>query len=222
MQNDSSIVTCFNDGFINGSYQRYINFLFQDHPILVGKGRKVAIKPGIQTLILKTIEMRPMSLQKAMFSLTLCTDDTTQDFAPIIRSYVVQIHNGQPDVEFIKLINFMIMAFGYKRKGLPPDRAMQRAYESFSKYQGQSFYAVIKLKRELVIRNSRPIGSADPLAYEFIPSEAYETRYAPVIDSIRSLARPYRYTDIDMYSLILPLSEGDKAIIKQYGSKNQI
>lgn len=222
MQNDSSIVTCFNDGFIKGSYQRYINFLFQDHLVSVGKTRKVAIKPGIQTLMLKTIEMRPMSLQKAMFSLTLCTEDATQDFAPIIRSYVVQIHNGQPDAEFIKLINFMIKAFGYKRKGLPPDRAMQKAYELFAKYQGRSFYAIIKLKRELVIRNSRPVGSANPLDYEFIPKEAYETRYAPVIDSIRSLDRPYRYTDIDMYKLILPLSEGDKAIIKQYGSKNPI
>lgn len=222
MQNDSSIVTCFNDGFIKGSYQRYINFLFQDHLVSVGKTRKVAIKPGIQTLILKNIEMRPMSLQKAMFSLTLSTEDATQDFAPIIRSYVVQIHNGQPDAEFIKLINFMVKAFGYKRKGLPPDRAMQKAQELFAKYQGQSFYAIIKLMRELVIRNSRPVGSANPLDYEFLPKEAYETRYAPVIDSIRSLDRPYRYTDLDMYKLILPLSEGDKAIIKQYGSKNPI
>ena len=160
-KNDSSIVTCFNDGFIKGSYQRYINFLFQDHLVSVGKTRKVAIKPGIQTLMLKTIEMRPMSLQKAMFSLTLCTEDTTQDFAPIIRSYVVQIHNGQPDAEFVKLINFMVKAFGYKRKGLPPDRAMQKAYEVFAKYQGQSFYAIIKLKRELVIRNSRPVGERE-------------------------------------------------------------
>lgn len=206
---------------ITGWYKEYFDFLYQERTIVVGKISKRMIEPGQQLLTVEKVELRPMNLQKAIVSIIMKKHHDTIDYAPIIRQYTIEVVNNKPDNEYLRLQGFLTLGFA-KKKLQYTDRLIQNIYESTRKIQGQSLNVVVAHERELVLRNGLPIPSEDRRLIRLFPKEPFVVKHNPVIIRVNTIDKEFNTSDYNIYTLLLPLSEKDKSIIKYYGTQNHI
>ncbi len=206
---------------ITGWYKEYFDFLYQERTTIVGKTSKRIIEPGQQCLKVEKIELRPINLQKSTVSIIMKKDHPSIDYAPIIRQYTITVENNKPDNEYLRLQGFLTLAFA-KKKLQYTDRLIQNIYESAKKVQGQSLNAVIAHERELILSSGLPVPSNDPRMKRLFPKEPFNMKHNPVIIRVNTVDKPFNTSDYNIYTLLLPLSEKDKSIIKYYGTQNHI
>ena len=206
---------------ITGWYKEYFDFLYQERTIVVGKTSKRMIEPGQQLLTVEKVELRPMNLQKAIVSIIMKKHHENIDYAPIIRQYTITVIDNKPDNEYLRLQGFLTLGFA-KKKLQYTDRLIQNIYESTRKIQGQSLNVVVSHERELVLHNSLPVRSEDKRLISLFPKEPFVVKHNPVIIRVNTVDKPFNTSDYNIYTLLLPLNERDKSIIKYYGTQNHI
>jgi len=200
--------------FLDESHMDYLNYLFMSRTLTYGSTSRPIIEAGPQVLMLKDVNIRPLSPFKCIYTFEIIKDHPTIKYIPIIKTYEVIITQGKVNNDGFRMMNFLQLSFNmiisFEKSNFI------KIYTDTITCKKKSFNAVIAYNRELIVSKGKIVIDDSYLAVKIFGYTTFKSLFSSYIILIKMIDDPIYSTDYDVRSLMADYTEKDQFLINKF------